>query len=227
MTGITVVFDFNRFFTVLNGSGRERVRVARQRNRDQEDLNPFERQSEESSQDGANGSRSESRQSQEKAWSPENRDSERGGSQEWYKWAWNQNSEPNNADSANEPRREQSQPSFPVNLGIQYLLEEKILLSIGESGYKSAVYSRPRPKLNITKLSKILGLGGLPNRQGGKLQKLLQFLQTYVQSWTLSMQQLAILLRLCCAMFTLATHHETAERQHLVHHLQLVALQLY
>ena len=129
--------------------------------------------------------------------------------------------------TTNEPRREQSQPSFPVNLGIQYLLEEKILLSIGESGYKSAVYSRPRPKLNITKLSKILGLGGLPNRQGGKLQKLLQFLQTYVQSWTLSMQQLAILLRLCCAMFTLATHHETAERQHLVHHLQLVALQLY
>ena len=122
--------------------------------------------------------------------------------------------------TTNEPRREQSQPSFPVNLGIQYLLEEKILLSI--------IISEVKPKRTfITKLSKILGLGGLPNRQGGKLQKLLQFLQTYVQSWTLSMQQLAILLRLCCAMFTLATHHETAERQHLVHHLQLVALQLY
>ena len=112
MTGITVVFDFNRFFTVLNGSGRERVRVARQRNRDQEDLNPFERQSEESSQDGANGSRSESRQSQEKAWSPENRDSERGGSQEWYKWAWNQNSEPNNADSDNQRASPRTKPTF-------------------------------------------------------------------------------------------------------------------
>lgn len=107
MSGITVVFDFNRFFTVLDGNGRERVRAARQRSKEQEDLSSVERQREGlPSKETVNSSRedssseSRSQQSRETSWDQqENREKDQEGSREWYKWAWTQNSETNNAES--------------------------------------------------------------------------------------------------------------------------------
>ncbi len=128
MSGFTVVFDFNRFFTVLDGNGRERTRSARQRSKEQEDLraaNVHEEdvyQKESDNTPKAEDRAPKSQSSSERSWSQhERRDGEQEGKHEWYSWAWTQSSGTNTtADSAasdEDKAGPQSQGSFVSSNG--------------------------------------------------------------------------------------------------------------
>jgi hypothetical protein len=117
MSGITVVFDFNRFFTVLDGNGRERGRSARQRSRDQEDLSAANVKGE-TPKDSVNTPSAEDRTpksqpSSERSWNQQEQHiKDQEGKQEWHRWAWTQSSETNSTESDENKSGPQSQGSF-------------------------------------------------------------------------------------------------------------------
>eukprot|EP00291_Cryptomonas_curvata_P030331 CAMPEP_0172208700 /NCGR_PEP_ID=MMETSP1050-20130122/34641_1 /TAXON_ID=233186 /ORGANISM="Cryptomonas curvata, Strain CCAP979/52" /LENGTH=267 /DNA_ID=CAMNT_0012888367 /DNA_START=19 /DNA_END=819 /DNA_ORIENTATION=+ len=129
MSGITVVFDFNRFFTVLDGNSRERARSARQKSK--EELSAANVQEEEFyQQESVNTPKAEDRtaksqSSSETSWSQSERQgSEQKEKHEWYSWAWTQSSGTHTTDSAEDDEHKaepQSQGSFVSSNGWERL----------------------------------------------------------------------------------------------------------